>query len=179
MRYLVVLAVIGTLLFAAWQGVQAWVASEVRLQVAEKANEVTNATLDRIAGDVRKAAEGTARLNQDVSELSDVTRRGLSGVRREMANAKTITLSDPLPGAVAESLCVQYHKANSGNALHGKTLSGAVLRLPADTFAKRCGSAWARVTWGAVIEWIFPLMEHDGGLQLQLEAGRRYYGGGQ
>ena len=173
--YLVAAVIAAMLLIAARTGISRWIDREVRLQTAEKANETTNAALARIGEDLERVTEKTDELHRGVSDLAAATKSGLSSVRREIANAKTVTLADPLPGAVAESLCVQYHKANSRNALHGKALPGAVFQLPADAFAKRCGAAWGKVTWGDVIEWVFPLMEHDGSLQRQLDAGAAYY----
>jgi hypothetical protein len=174
-KYIIALAVLGALFLSGFLGVKEWVNREVRLHVAEKANEVTNDTLTRIEENMKQVTEETNKLHQGVSDLAVATQRGLSSVRREVANAKTINLGDPLPGAIAESLCVQYHKANSRNTLHREGIPDTVLQLQPDAFAERCRAAWARVTWGDVVEWLFPLMEHDGGLQRQLDAGRAYY----
>ena len=175
MKYAVALVSIAALLWAGHLGLKEWVNREVQLHVAEKANEVTNNTLNRIDGDIKKIAEGTNALRQGVSSLADTTQRGLSGVRREIANAKTINLGDSLPGNIAGSLCVQYHKANNRNALHREGIPDTILQLPPDAFTERCRTAWEKVTWGDIVEWLFPLMEHNGGLQLQLESGRTYY----
>lgn len=149
--------------------------TKTALATAENANKTTTETLERIAGDVREIGEKTSDLSKDILSLSAATQRGILSVRKEVASAKTVTLSDPLPRDIAVSLCLQHHTANSGNALHGEALPGAVLFVPSDAFAKQCAAAWKRVTWGDVVEWLIPLMEHDGKLQRQLDAGRAYY----
>ena len=172
---LLILAIIAALAAAGWFGLHAWIDREVDLRLTTKANEVTNATLDRLTNDLAHIKQGTEKLNQDMGSLAQDTKSSLQRVRKELANAKTVTLADPLPDAVAASLCMQYHKANSGNALHGKALPDSILRLPADAFAAKCGDAWRKVSWGDVVEWLVPLMEYGGQLQRLLDAGRTYY----
>ena len=175
----VIVAMIAVLAFLWWRhgaALDNLSDAKTSLAVAEAANAVTAETLTRIASDVKNVAEQTSTLHQGVSALTDATQRGISGVRKEISNAKAVNLADPLPGAVAESLCVQYHKANSRNALRGKSLPDSLFLLPADAFAQRCRTAWARVKWGDVVEWSFSLMEHDGELQLKLDSGAAYYG---
>ena len=172
---LLYLALVTALAAAGWFGLHAWIDREVNLRLTANAAEVTNATLDRLTDDLAHIRQGTERLNQDMGGLAQDTKSTLSRMRKELANAKTANLADPLPDAVAASICVQFHKANSGNALHGKALPDSLLRLPEDAFATRCRNAWRKVTWGSVVEWLVPLMEYGGKLQRMLDAGRDYY----
>ena len=172
----IVLGLLGAGGYAIEYAIDKAATAETAAAQAVDANKVTTATLERTANATKKLVDVTGALATDVQTLAKTTKTGMAKIQKGLANEKAINLDAVVSADVVSDVCVQWATASGQTSgMAGKALSGTSVPTSPHALAEQCKTAWARVTWRDLIEYIMPLMEHSGQLRLQLEAGAAYY----